>query len=128
MIASYQITLPLPSTTEDDEPFDIDDVLENSPRPSYINYIAEIVKLYVTLGKILSDVYKSAPVEANDSSSKDGKIESLNTSMSLDEEISNWEEQLPMWLHWERGIHVRASLPDPQRLLLSKQSSLLHAR
>jgi hypothetical protein len=127
-MASYQITIPLPTTTEDDVIFDIQNVLENSSQPSHINFMAEIAKLYVTLGKILSNIYKPGPVAANDNESKEGKSESLNTVVALDEDISNWEDNMPSWLHWERGIDTRDGLPESQQLLLSKQSNLLHAR
>jgi hypothetical protein len=127
-ISSYQLTIPLPTTTDDDECFNIDDLPEGTQRPSHIIFLAESVKLYVTLGKVLSTVYKSGLMSANDTSIKEGKSESFNKIMSLDEEISNWEETMPSWLHWERGIHARDSLPEPQRLLLSKQSNLLRAR
>jgi hypothetical protein len=127
-ISSYQLTIPLPTTTDDDECFNIDDLPKDTQRPSHIIFLAESVKLYVTLGKVLSIVYKSGLMSANDTSIKEGKSESFNMIMSLDEEISNWEETMPSWLHWERGIHARDSLPEPQRLLLSKQSNLLHAR
>jgi hypothetical protein len=127
-ISSYQLTIPLPTTTDDDECFNIDDLPKDTQRPSHIIFLVESVKLYVTLGKVLSIVYKSGLMSANDTSIKEGKSESFNMIMSLDEEISNWEETMPSWLHWERGIHARDSLPEPQRLLLSKQSNLLHAR
>jgi len=127
-ISSYQLNIPLPTTTDDDECFDIDDLPEGTQRPSHITFLAESAKLYVTLGKVLSTVYKSGLMSANDTSVKEGKSESFNMIMSLDEEISNWEETMPSWLHWERGIHARNGLPEPQRLMLSKQSNLLHAR
>jgi hypothetical protein len=127
MIAPCQITVPLPTTTEDDDILDIDIVSENMSRPSPIIFLGEIVKLYVTLAKILSNVYKPGQ-RANDELGEDSKSEGLNTVMSLDEEVSNFEDNMPSWLHWERGIRVREFLPENQRMLLSKQSNLLHAR
>jgi hypothetical protein len=126
-ISSYRL-ISLPTTTDDDECFNIDGLSEDTQRPSHIIFLAESVKLYVTLGKVLSTVYKSGFMSANDTSVKEGKSESFNMIMSLDEEISNWEETMPSWLHWERGIHARDCLPEPQRLMLSKQSNLLRAR
>jgi hypothetical protein len=129
MVAPCQISIPLPTTTEDDKILDTDIVSENTSRPSPIIFLGEIVKLYITLAKILSNVYKPEPVQrANDDLGEDGKSEGLNTVMSLDEEISNFEDSMPSWLHWERGNRVREFLPENQRLLLSKQSNLLHAR
>lgn len=127
-ISSYQLTIPLPTSTDDDELLDIQSVPEKSPPPSHINFMAEIAKLYVTLGKILSNIYKPAPVGAKLNSGQDGNSESLNIIVSLDEEISNLEDNMPPWLHWERGVDTRDYLPGSQRLLLFKQSSLLHAR
>ncbi|KAN0122781.1 Fungal specific transcription factor domain containing protein [Hyaloscypha variabilis] len=126
-ISSYRL-ISLPTTTDDDECFNMDGLSEDTQRPSHIIFLAESVKLYVTLGKVLSTVYKSGFMSANDTSVKEGKSESFNMIMSLDEEISNWEETMPSWLHWERGIHARDCLPEPQRLMLSKQSNLLRAR
>ena len=127
-ISSYQLTIPLPITTDDDECFNIEDLPEDAQRPSHIIFLAESVKLYIILGKVLSTVYIPGHMSTNDTSVKEGKSEGLNMIMLLDEEISNWEKTMPSWLHWERGIYVRSSLPESQRLLLSKQSNLLQAR
>jgi hypothetical protein len=127
-ISSYQLTIPLPTTTNDDECFNIYDLSEDTQRPSHIIFLAESVKLYITLGKVLSTVYKSGLGSTNDTSVKEDKSAGFNMIISLDEEISNWEEAMPSWLHWERGISARDSLPEPQRLLLAKQSNLLYAR
>jgi hypothetical protein len=127
-ISSYQLTIPLPTSTDDDELLDIPNIPGKAPRPSHINFMAEIARLYVTLGKILSNIYKPVPVDAKLNTGKDWDSESLNIIVSLDEEISNLEDTMPSWLHWERGIDTRDCLSESQRLLLSKQSSLLHAR
>lgn len=127
-ISFYQLTVSLPTTTDDDECFDIGGLPEGTQRPSHITFMAESVKLYVTLGKVLSTVYKAGVSSANDTSAREGKNESFNMIMALDEEISSWEETLPSWLHWERGLPAWDRLPEPQRVMLSKQSELLRAR
>jgi hypothetical protein len=87
------------------------------------------LKLYVTLAKILSNVYKPGPIQSGKNNlGEDSKSEGLNTVMSLDEDISNFEDNLASWLHWEKGVRIRGILPENQRLLLSTQSKFLHAR
>lgn len=130
----WQITIPLPTTTEDDEILDIDSISRVESRPSQVSFFGQTVKLFIIIGKILSKVYKPWSVQGakhdfeEEGNKSHSKTVDLETVVSFEEEIANFEDNIPPWLHWERGIHIRESLTENQRLLLQKQTSLLQAR
>src|SRR6266536_584417 len=134
MMTPCQITVPLPTTTKDDKILDLSDISQVQFCPSQMTFYIQAIKLYLILGKILLNVYKPWAAHGTNQDFDDEGSEphsltkDLETVMSLDEEISNFEDNIPSWLHWKRGINCRESLVENQRLMLLRQTSILHAR
>lgn len=129
MMIPCQVTIPLPSVTQEDE-----SLSEMARSVSQFTFYIETIKLYLILGKILSTVYKpwSGQGVNNDFESQESgdhaQPPDLEAIMSLDEDLSNFEDALAPYLHWERGINTRDSLPERYQWIIQRQTNVLYAR
>lgn len=122
-----QATIPLPSVTPEDE-----SLWEMDKPLSQFTFYVETIKLYLILGNILSRVYKPWSVQGSDfgrqENSSHVQATDLEAIMSLDEELSNFEDGIASYLHWERGINTRDSLSEHCQWIIRRQTNVLHAR
>lgn len=124
MMTPCKITIPLPSMTAEGESGELEDALSRSTF-----YIATI-RLYLILGKMLSTVYSPWP-EADSEMGATGnsmKLAGMEAVISLDRELTIFEESVEVCLHWERGMTLRDSLPAGIRYIIQRQANVLHAR
>lgn len=125
MMTPYQRTIPIPSPTPVDEFFDL-----NGEKLPKVMFYVETINLYLILGKILSNVYKpwSGQGDSDRSGTTTPQKKDLEVVMSLDEEMSTFEDNMTSWLHWGRGASTRDSLQKKEQMVLQRQTNVLHAR
>ncbi|KAJ5042853.1 uncharacterized protein L3040_004245 [Drepanopeziza brunnea f. sp. 'multigermtubi'] len=127
MMTPCQITIPLPSATEDE-------ALRLNQPLSQFTFYNETIKLYFILGKSLSTLYGlwSSPGASNDnekgSKSSEAQTPDSDSIISLDDELSNFEDTIPILLHWKTGNDTRASIPRQWQPMIEMQTNVLHAQ
>lgn len=124
MMTPGRITIPLPSMVVQGESGELEDALSRS------TFYVTAIRLYLILGKILSTVYSPWPAADSEEEKNSHSIQpsDLDTIVSLDEELSIFEEGIETCLHWERGITMRDALPEGIRYIVQRQANVLHAR
>jgi hypothetical protein len=124
MMTPCRITIPLPSMTAEGESGELEDAL------SWSTFYVATIKLYLILGKIISTVYSPWPEADSGTGTTGDRIKSGNMEavISLDGELTIFEESVEACLHWERGITLRDSLPAGIRYIVQRQANVLHAR
>jgi hypothetical protein len=129
MMTPCHVIIPLPSVTPEDESF-----LEMDKPLFQFTFYVETIKLYLILGRILSTIYKPWSVQGvysdferreNSSHTQPADLEVI---MSFDDELSNFEDGIESYLHWERGIDIRDLLPERWQWIIRRQTNVLHAR
>jgi hypothetical protein len=130
MMTSCHFTVPLPSHIDDDASVQVQDQLESSRTLSFLAFYVETIKLYQILGNVLTKVYKpwSGNTPSSNRDTKDIQHKDLEAIVSLDEDLSNFEENIIPSLHWERGAHIRESLPESDVMVLRRQMNVLQVR
>ena len=123
-------SLPLPSAFYDED-FLFYDGESGQEKVSYISFYIETVKLYQILGRVVTDIYKpwsvdpfQDPTGHSISSSKD----EIPVITKLADEMSDYEENISPFLHWDRGQPFRHDLPDSERDIIQRQANILCAR
>jgi hypothetical protein len=130
MMTPCHFTVPLPSHIDVDASIQVQDQVEGSRTVSFLAFYVETIKLYQILGNVLTKVYKpwSVNTPSSDKDTKDIQHKDLEAIVSLDEELSNFEENIIPPLHWERDAHLRESLPESDLVVLRRQMNLLQIR
>jgi hypothetical protein len=127
MMTPCQITIPLPSATEDEA------IRLNQPLSQFTFY-NETIKLYFILGKSLSTTYRPwSSLGASNDNEKGNKSSQAQTTdsdsiISLDDELSNFEDSVPILLHWKTGNDARTSIPRQWQPMVEIQTNVLHAQ
>lgn len=130
MMTPCHFTVPLPSHIDTDASDQAQDQSETPRTVSFLAFYVETIKLYHILGTVLTKVYKpwSGHAPSSNREMKDIQHNDLEAIVSLDEELSNFEENIIPFLHWERGAHIRESLPESDLMVLRRQTNILQAR
>src|SRR5689334_15709882 len=112
MMTPYQRTIPMPSPTDSDDFID-----KNGETLSQVMFYVETINLYLILGKVLSNVYKpwAGQGESDRTENYSPQHKDLEVVMTLDEEMSSFEDCMTPWLHWEKGVPFRDALPKNQQ-------------
>lgn len=132
------ILIPQPSVLEEDRlPIPSETATHFADQPTTISFYIESIKLYSILSKILANVYKpwsgttttfsQDTMDGHSKKASDSQID-VRTLLSLDEEMSVFEESITPWLHWKRGVEMRSSMPYHARKTLERQSVVLFTR
>src|SRR5689334_23149684 len=96
MMTPCHFTVPLPSHIDVDASIQVQDQVEGSRTVSFLAFYVETIKLYQILGNVLTKVYKpwSVNTPSSDKDTKDIQHKDLEAIVSLDEELSNFEENI----------------------------------
>ena len=127
---THQHNLPLPSSL-DDEDFATYASDSGLKKLSMLTFYVETIKLYQLLGQVVTDVYKPWSAYSTQDSSWRAAREpqhDAHTIMLLAEELSDYEENISLTLHWQRGQQFRENLSEVPRSIIQRQSNILHAR
>lgn len=127
---THQHDLPLPSSLYEED-FVNYDSRSRREKISFLTFYVETIKLYQILGRVVADIYKPwsaySMQDASGQPSRKHQNES-QTIMSLAEDLCNYEDDISLPLHWDRGQQFRDELPDVPRAIIQRQVNILCAR